>query len=45
MEGILIWIVIVIGWAVIRGAFSGGGAFSSEEDDHSSSEAANKFEA
>ena len=43
MEGILIWIVIVIGWAVIRGAFSGGGAFSSEEDDHSSSEAANKF--
>ena len=43
MEGILIWIFIIIGWAVIRGAFSSGGAFSSEDDDYSSSEAANKF--
>ena len=43
MEGILIWIFIIIGWAVIRGAFSSGGAFSSDDDDYSSSEAANKF--
>ena len=43
MEGILIWIFLIIGWAVIRGAFSSGGAFSSDDDDYSSSEAANKF--
>ena len=38
MEGIIIWIVIIVIWTVIRGVFSGSGG-----DDSSSSEEANKF--
>ena len=34
MEGIIIWIVIIVGWALLRGAFSGGsGKYQDEHGD------------
>ena len=31
MEGIVIWIVIIIGWAILRGFFSNSGGGVSDE--------------
>ena len=34
MEGIIIWIVIIVGWALLRGVFSGGsGKYQDEHGD------------
>ena len=38
MEGIILWVVVALIWAAIKGVFSGAGG-----DESSSSEEANKF--
>ena len=41
MEGIIVWIIIIIGWALLRGAFSGSGGDGNVSDEQKESSMTN----